>query len=194
MKKQEMKFLLEKYFDGNTNPEEESKLFEYFASQKIDPEFLADKEYFDFLEMEKTQLLEKEDLKDIIWANIERSELKANHKEFHLNKFSKALIAIAASIVITLISVTLIKYEFTTKENQAYISDTYDDPELAYQEAKKALLFISEKLNKGTDPMQNLKSFKKGTESLGLIDNLDKGLNELKPIKSIEKLDKYIKK
>lgn len=193
MKIQEMKYLIEKYFNGETTPEEESKVINYFAGKDIDPIFLSDKEYFDFLANEKKQLLDNEDLTEAIWNNIEKSELKRSKNNFQLNKISKVILAIAASIVITLIVGTLFKYEFTTRNNTPYFSDTYDDPELAYQEAKKALLFISEKLNKGTDPMENLKSFEKGTKNLGLIDNLDKGLMELKPVKSIEKVDKYIK-
>lgn len=194
MKKQEMKSLLEKYFDGESSLEDEKKILAYFSGEDIDPELLAEKEYFNFLENEKTQLLAQEDISEKIWETIEKSEIKPTINLYQFPKFSRIFLAIAAGIVITIVSVTLIKYEFTTKKDQQLFSDTYSDPEMAYQEAKKALLFISEKLNKGTDPMQNLKSFKKGTESLGLIDNLDKGLNELRPIKSIEKVDKYIKK
>lgn len=189
-----MKFLLEKYFNGESSIEEEEIILAYFSGEDIDPELLAEKEYFDFLNNEKKLLLAQEDISEKIWETIEKREIKPTINLFQFTKFSKVVLAIAASIVITIVSVTLIKYEFTSKKNQQLFSDTYSDPEIAYQEAKKAMLYISEKLNKGTDPMQSLKSFNEGTENLGLIDNLDKGLIELRPVKSIEKVDKYIKK
>ncbi|MGE0090056.1 MAG: hypothetical protein AB7S50_11360 [Bacteroidales bacterium] len=194
MKNQKMKFLLEKYFNGESSIEEEEIILAYFSGEDIDPELLAEKEYFDFLNNEKKLLLAQEDISEKIWETIEKREIKPTINLFQFTKFSKVVLAIAASIVITIVSVTLIKYEFTSKKNQQLFSDTYSDPEIAYQEAKKAMLYISEKLNKGTDPMQSLKSFNEGTENLGLIDNLDKGLIELRPVKSIEKVDKYIKK
>ena len=55
MKKQEIKSLLEKYYKGETNSEEERILFEYFSGQDIDSEFLADKEYFEFINTEVRQ-------------------------------------------------------------------------------------------------------------------------------------------
>ena len=189
-----MKSLLEKYFNGETSIEEEKKILAYFSGNDIDPELLADKEYFDFLENEKTQLLAQEDISEKIWEAIEKSETKPTISFNQFTRFSKVILAIAAGIVITIVSVTLIKFEYSTKKDNQLFSDTYSDPELAYQEAKKAMLFISEKLNKGTDPMQSLKSFNEGTKNLGLIENMDKGLIELRPVKSIEKVDKYIKK
>ncbi|MDX9694435.1 MAG: hypothetical protein RBT49_01470 [Bacteroidales bacterium] len=194
MKKQEMKSLLEKYFNGETSTEEEKKILAYFSGNDIDPELNAEKVYFNFLENEKKQLLAQEDISEKIWETIEKSDKKPTINLNQFTKFSKVILAIAAGIVITIVSVTLIKFEYSSKKDNQLFSDTYKDPEIAYQEAKKAMLFISEKLNKGTDPMQSLKSFNEGTENLGLIDNMDKGLIELRPVKSIEKVDKYIKK
>ncbi|OFX89102.1 MAG: hypothetical protein A2W99_02120 [Bacteroidetes bacterium GWF2_33_16] len=193
MKKQEIKSLLEKYYKGETNSEEERILFEYFSGQDIDSEFLADKEYFEFINTEVRQFSAVEDLSDSIWENIEKHEIKSKYKEIKFNKINKVILAIAASIIITVVSVTIIKYEFLTNEKQTYFADTYDNPESAYLEAKKALLMVSEMLNKGTNHIENLDSFEKGTKNIGLISNFDKGLDELKPLKSIEIANKYIK-
>lgn len=38
-------------------------------------------------------------------------------------------------------------------------ADTYDDPEIAFEETKRALMFASEKLNKGKEPVTELKRF-----------------------------------
>lgn len=39
------------------------------------------------------------------------------------------------------------------------VEDTYESPEQAFEEAKKALLFASQKLNKGAAPVEEIKRF-----------------------------------
>jgi hypothetical protein len=193
MKNQEIRSLLEKYYDGNTSKEEDKALIQYFSTQEIDPEFLDDKEYFEFLGKEIDQVFGIEDLSGQIWENIEKHEDKLNHKTFTYNNLNKIILAVAASIIIAVVSITIIKYDDLTGEKQIQFADTYDNPEVAYIEAKKALLLISQTFNKGTNHINNLESFEKGTKNLGLIENFEKGLYELKPVKSIEIADKYIK-
>lgn len=193
MNSKEIKSLLEKHYNGNTSSEEEKRLIEYFSGQNIYPEFYADKEYFDLLKLEKDELLGIEDLSDQIWNGIENYEKTQKHKSLNFNKISRIILAVAASLIIIAVSVTLIRYEFFPQKKEIQFADTYQDPEKAYQEAKKALLLISEKLNKGTDQIKTLQSFDKGTKNLGLMENFDKGLYELKPVKSIDKADKYLK-
>jgi len=193
MKNQEIRSLLEKYYDGNTSKEEEKVLIQYFSTQEIDPEFLVDKEYFEFLGKEIDQVSGIDDFSDQIWENIEKHEDKFKHKIFTYSSLNKIILAVAASIIIAVVSITIIKYDDLTREKQIQFADTYDNPEMAYIEAKKALLLISKTFNKGTNHINNLESFEKGTKNLGLIENFDKGLYELKPVKSIEIADKYIK-
>jgi len=193
MKNQEIRSLLEKYYDGNTSKEEEKALIRYFSTQEIDLEFLADKEYFDFLEKEIDQVSGIDSLSDQIWENIEKHESKSKHKILSYNNLNKTMLAIAASIIIAVVSISIIKYDDLISEKQIQFADTYDNPEVAYIEAKKALLLISKTFNKGTKHINDLESFEKGTKNLGLIENFDKGLYELKPVKSIEIADKYIK-
>ena len=53
-------------------------------------------------------------------------------------------------------------------ESTMYASaeDTFEDPELAYQEMRKALLFASQKLNKGSAPLSELKKFDNGMNAV----------------------------
>lgn len=193
MKKPEIKTLLEKYYKGETNLEEEGILIEYFAGKNIDSEFISDKEFFTFLIKERENQSSIEDLSEPIWKNIEEYENLNRHKSLKNKILYRITLAIAASLIIAMVSVSIFKYELFTRKNQIQFTDTYNNPELAYIEAKKALLFVSEKLNKGTNHIENLNSFEKGTKDLKLIENFDKGLNELKPVKSIEVVNKYIK-
>ena len=193
MEKQEIKILLEKYYDGNTSKEEDNILFEYFSNKTVDSEFSSDKEYFSFLKNEKIISSSINDLSDQIWNNIEDYEKNISHKILKYSKLYKFTLAVAASLIIVMISITIFKHDLIFKKNQIQYTDTYDNPELAYMEAKKALLFVSEKFNKGTNHIKNLDTFEKGTKDLQLIENFDKGLNELKPVKSVEIVNKYIK-
>lgn len=193
MKKPEIKTLLEKYYKGETNLEEEGILIEYFSGKNIDSEFISDKEFFTFLIKERENQSSIEDLSELIWENIEEYENLNRHKSLKNKTLYRITLAIAASLIIAMVSVSIFKYELFTRKNQIQFTDTYNNPELAYIEAKKALLFVSEKLNEGTNHIENLNSFEKGTKDLKLIENFDKGLNELKPVKSIEVVNKYIK-
>ena len=193
MTKQELKTLLEKYYNGETTSEEEAILIDYFSNNEPEADFKLDKDYFSFLANEKSEIIDIEDLSDQIWKNIEDSENTKKLRILKYSKFYKVAMAIAASIIIILVSVSVIKFEFIRSNEPILFADTYENPELAYLEAKKALLFVSQKLNKGTNHVQALESFGKGTKDLKLIKNFNRGLDELKPVKSIELADKYIK-
>lgn len=50
----------------------------------------------------------------------------------------------------------------------ASLEDTYDNPEQAFLEMKRALMFASYKLNKGVNPVKELKRFDEGMNSVQL--------------------------
>jgi hypothetical protein len=57
--------------------------------------------------------------------------------------------------------------------------DTYSDPQLAYIETQKALLYISQKMNKGMKPLSNVSKINAGTEPLKNLGKLDESLGML---------------
>ena len=82
---------------------------------------------------------------------------------------------VAASLLLIL-SCSYFYYEYDQKEttNISLIEDTYEDPEVAYQEMKKALQQVSSKLNSGTKYMVSITQINEGTKYFKTEQNKDK--------------------
>ena len=70
--------------------------------------------------------------------------------------------------------------------------DTFSDPYAAYQETRKALLFVSKTFNKGTDPVNKLASFDDGIEQLSKISSFETGMSEARKISTFYEKQKLI--
>lgn len=132
--------ILEKYFDGESTLKEEKKLFEYFNSENVAPHLNTYKPFFQFVAKEKTQ-----QSKTRISENIPR-------------KKPKQWLSIAAAVCVFTLGILWI---YNTKLNSVPSDKTIEDPKLAYEETKKALLLVSENLNKGMNQTEYLSEFNK---------------------------------
>lgn len=152
--------LLNKYYQGETSLEEERKLKEFFI-QEIIPESLRQEQIkFKFYSNAS---------KESIDINFEKKLLKdysSKNKTIPLRQYNRTLLRIAASILLIFGTYFYINRTSSFKEKNVY--GTSDNPELAYAETKKALLLISQKLNKGT---KNLNKLSKLNEMQNLLTN-----------------------
>lgn len=94
----------------------------------------------------------------------DRVEAPVARKPFIL-QFANVLKYAAAVLVllgITAVVWNLIDRSETEQSNtstEISAADTYEDPEIAFEQAKKALALASEKFNKGAEPMGEIKRF-----------------------------------
>jgi hypothetical protein len=72
------------------------------------------------------------------------------------------------------------------------ISDTYNDPQIAYMEARKILLFVSEKFNKGTSSLEPVAALETGLNGLKPVSAYNKGLAEVSRLDQVEKVGNLI--
>lgn len=189
MNREKIKALLEKYYSGESSLEEEKLLRNYFAGSQVEDEFLDHKELFVFSGNEIKASDDIPDVSDEIWSNIEKNE---NIKQLKKRKLYHYTLSVAASIAILVVSFFFINDEINNG-SPAQFEDTYDNPELAYLQAKEALLFVSSKLNSGTDHLKPIEKLNEGTQELQILSTFNKGLNELKPVQKYDVADKYIK-
>jgi hypothetical protein len=70
--------------------------------------------------------------------------------------------------------------------NQKPDLGTYDDPELAYLEARKTLLYVSQKLNYGTRELSGISKMNSGVDNLRNLEKLNSSLYKLKLISRID--------
>ena len=65
--------------------------------------------------------------------------------------------------------------------------DTFDDPQLAYLEAQKTLLYVSKTMSKGMEPLKNVSKINEGTGHLKTLKKLDSGLEMMNMVSIINK-------
>jgi hypothetical protein len=172
MESNQIQILLVKYFEGNSTLEEERQLQEFFTDNAIDEEFLPLKKQFDMFRYGSNYPLVSSELESLILENIDKYEAQA-HPPKRTLFVSRLLIAASIALVIAFSGILFIKNQNRT------LKDTYSDPQLAYLETQKALLFVSQKMNKGIEPLSNISKINRGTEQLKNIEKMDKSLEML---------------
>ena len=137
--------LLKKYWEGKTNQDEEKALKSYFSSSKSDEALPSD--YFRYLKEKSIQNPLGSEFEDEMLHMIEE-DISGSRPKTSILKYWY----IAASLAI-IVSVSIIfKNRIFNVEDQPQVMqvDTFEDPELAFEETKKALLFLSSNDFKGS--------------------------------------------
>ncbi len=166
--------LLEKFFEGNTSIEEEKALQNYFASDTSgDTEWRLLKRQFDLFASARDLKFNSLDLESEILQKIEdfeKQKIEEPKRSFPLTRF---LVAASISLAVILSGVFILR----SKKNGP--TDTFADPQLAYAETQKALLFVSQKLNEGMKPLDNINKIKDATGQLKNLEKMDESLGML---------------
>ena len=170
--------MLDRFYQGETTLDEEQKLRQYFASTAVPEELIPDKELFEAFDQGTESIEVPEDLNGKILTAIDRLERKDNRTR-RISLFS--LSGLAAGLLV-LIAVYLF---FLRDDNRSLMAsnqmtDTYEDPMQAYEEVKKTLAYVSNKLNEGTSELEQVKQVSKmTTEPLQSLSKINKGSKEL---------------
>ena len=186
----EIKALLEKYYNGETSLEEEKILKEYFSKDRVDPELIADKDIFMYQIQEDDQLQDIPDISDQIWYKLNKTD---SYKVKNNNKIAYLFLRIAASAILLFGLYFVVKDQVFSSKNNMVITDTYNDPEEAYKQAKETLLYVSAMLNTGTNHLEPIQKINEGTQKLYTLSSFNNGLKELEPISKYNKANKYFK-
>jgi len=151
-----IKILLDRYLDGISSLEDEQLLREFFTqnSQQIPDEW---KHYiFYFKNIEETKLVEPAgNIEELVLAKLENKP--SNIKK--MKWVDDLWIVAAAAIVGGLLFTMNVVEEMTQPANQNLATVDYKEEEIekAYKEAVHIMQFVSEKLNKGRKPLQEIK-------------------------------------
>ncbi len=182
MELKKIKRLLAKYYDGYTSIDEEAILKAFFEQETIPDYSKADKEMFLYYAAEKEEEYTVDLEKNILEA-IENEQSRESSKERYFPKYLYWVSSVAASLLIVL------SVYFYQKSPS--LEDTYNSPELAYQETKKVLYYVSSKLNKGTLPVeQNFSKITNGTSEINKISKISSSFEDVSNFSSkIEKLE-----
>ena len=179
MKEERLKELLEKYYNGDTSTEEESELKKYFAGNTIVPGYEAEMEMFRHFSVYEQDAAPSDDLESRIIDSIDALESKQKHTLRH----RKSLVVLSAAATFLIL---IGAYFFLTRETEP--EDTFDDPQIAYAEAKRILYDVSVRLNRGTLALEQVaRTTKTGIESVEKTANMITGQIEI-----VEHLGRFI--
>ena len=169
--------LLERYFDGNTSLEEEKILKEFFQGDDIPQHLVSLKESFNYFSQENTKDELDDSFDQKILSKINHFDISNKRQERRRTLYY--ISGVAASLLI-IISIFTNFNPFTNR-----LSETLENPEAAYLETRKALLFVSGALNRGVKPVENIAKFEDGIEQLSKVRSLRTGMEE------VEKISKF---
>lgn len=182
---EEIRKLLDRFYMGETTLEEEKILQDYFSSVSIPEELLPDRDLFLSLESTDNVIAVPENLNKKILNVIDQQEKKVVRTR-RISVFSLSGLAAGLLVVIAL----YVGY-FNADTHPRFaqqMTDTYEDPQDAYEEARRTLAYVSAKLNTGTnelehvvhvsktasDPLKSLSKINKGSKELSLLGQLQR--------------------
>ncbi len=146
--------LLDRYYDGQTNEREEQELKDYFLQDDVPPQWATDQRLFRQLygaDMPAIDGLEQRLSRQIdSWNRVE----KATNR--HARTISLRWIAGIAASLLLLFAIGLLVDRQQKQAQYAVQQDTFDDPRDAYAETQKALMMFSKSINKGLNKVENV--------------------------------------
>lgn len=161
MESNKIRELLNRYWQAETSLEEESQLREYFSRPDVPEEWRETATLFKYLGLSK-----KKELNDASFSDHVVSRLNASRKgrvaTLVYNSFR-----IAAGIAVLVLAVWFIRKE-VNKSDVALNEprDTYDDPRVAFQETKKALLIISKSFGEAESEARKINLFNEAQQEI----------------------------
>lgn len=160
---EEVKLLIEAFYNGETSSAEEQALLRYFEGDNIPEELVEERDLF--LQLNNTQSIEiplglEAKLSNFIDTLVEKEQVKTvdlNPRKGNRTQLWLRVGGVAASIALLFsIGVYLNKSDDNVDASPQMVQDlqlkdSFDDPQEAYKEAEKALLLVSLNLNKGVN-------------------------------------------
>lgn len=151
--------LLDRYWKLELTDHEEHELKELLRQTSLPEKYKQAALMFAFFQQEQSKVLD-EDFDYQIIDQINQSAQKP---------FSMTIQWVwrtAAAIVLLVITTIFLIQLNKTQPDQVVMQDTFEDPETAYLETKKALLMVSKQLNKGEDAVSELSVFSEATRRI----------------------------
>jgi hypothetical protein len=184
----EIRKLLDRFYTGETTLEEEQILQDYFSSTSIPEELMPDRDLFRTLGTSDSVAV-PEGLNQNILDVIDQQEKKVVRTR-RISVFSLSGLAAGLLVVIAL----YMGYFRADRPGMlAYqMTDTYENPQDAYEEARRTLAYVSAKLNTGTSGLEHVKQVSKTTsDPLKSLSKINKGTKELSLLGQLQRVERF---
>lgn len=152
--------LLKKYWSCETSLEEETELRELFKTAGIPDELKETASLFQYFEENK-----KKSLSDVSFDGRVMQKIHASPKQGQIVKLVYNSMRIAAGLVVVMAATWFIRNEIRSSTPQEVV-DTYDDPKMAFEETKKALMMISKSFGTAEEQAKKINLFNEAQEEI----------------------------
>lgn len=149
--------LLQKYWDCQTTLEEEQELRDYFKHHSPDAMKDAAPLFQYFNEQKEKQLT------DISFEPNVLKQLRRPKGQMRTLVYNA--MRIAAGIIVLVMAVWLVRME-VREISPKEVTDTYDDPKMAFEETKKALMMISRSFSTAEEQARKINLFNEAQKEL----------------------------
>jgi hypothetical protein len=181
--------LLEKYYQGETSTAEEKSLRVFFEAGDVPEHLKAEAGLFGFFSLERETALPGK-----MEARLEQMITGSKPPKHGLRRSLRYYWMSAAAAVILILVGIFVDMRIKNNTDFAVMQDTYEDPYLAYTEAKKVLFMVSEKMNAGRKPLKNLDKLESGTNYMHPFISFGAGIQHLEHLNTLEKTKELISK
>lgn len=145
MREEELRRLVDRYYNGDSTEEEERALKEFFKTNNVPQGYEAEKEIFRYYDDSEVIPEPSVDFEARLMAGIDASMIVAVSRK--KNRYLVTALSAAAGLLILAGS-----YFFFV--NRIERADTFTDPKLAYVETIRILRDVSSRLNRGTQILE----------------------------------------
>lgn len=158
METNNIKDLIQAFYDGKTTVEEEKIIFDYFQNEGISEDLEEEKKFFLSLQAIKKPIDIPSSLESKISKLIDNLDQNENKKSQKIKNLWIWIASSAACIIIVLSVGFYLNENRTNYQMAVETKDTFDDPNQAYKEVEQALILVSNNMNKGIEQLSVISS------------------------------------
>jgi hypothetical protein len=151
--------LLNRYWECETSLEEEQELREYFEGSEVATQHQEAASLFRYFAAHKKKSLGDEGFDKRVF------ETRTPKKNTRVIQLVYNSMRIAAGIAVLLVAIYFVRKEIL-ETDQIATEDTYEDPQLAFQETKKALMMISKGFTKAEEEARKINLFNEAQKEI----------------------------
>jgi hypothetical protein len=152
--------LLERYWGGETSLEEEEQLRDYFCRDGIPEQYKETAALFRYFDTQKKKSVEDNAFDAAV---LEKTGAR---KQAKIRRLLYNTMRIAAGVAVLITATWFVRQEVRQSTPQEMV-DTYDDPKLALEETKKALLMISKSFGRAEEETKKINMINEAREEIG---------------------------
>ncbi|MTI19554.1 hypothetical protein E1176_00825, partial [Fulvivirga sp. RKSG066] len=158
--------LLAKYWECETSLVEEKELRKFFSEEEVPDHLMPYKSLFVYYEQERQDGQLDEVFDKSVLNKISSLQESGAPKKGKVVRLFYDISRVAAVVLVVVTAGYFVKQEYMDKkeEVQPYLTDTFEDPQAAFEETKKAFKMISANFNKGRQEARKVGVFNDAQE------------------------------